>query len=372
MSGAEFGYQCRDCARSLALDQPVFRCGCGGLLDLAPFPVDLTAAARLEERSLFRYAAALPFRAGTAPWREVSMGEWLTPLVPLDPRRPEVLVKLDYAMPTLSFKDRGAAVLVTQAKAMGVRRIVQDSSGNAGASVAAYAARAGIGCEIYVPEATSARKIAQIAACGAAVKVVPGSREDTAAAALEAAGRPGAFYASHVYNPLFHQGVKTYVFELFEALGRMPETLFVPVGNGTLLLGVQLGLRDLGALGHIHRFPRVVAVQAEGCAPIHQAWTRGKVVVEPVPNEGTAAEGIAIAAPARGAQILAAIRELGGEVVVAPEAGIGPAKEALAARGFFVETTTAATYSAFLAAGGAAAFPGTVVLPLCGAGLKSL
>lgn len=279
-------------------------------------------------------------------------------------------------MPTLSFKDRGAAVLAAHARHIGARRIIQDSSGNAGAAVAAYAARAGIPCEIYVPSKTSRRKIAQIASYGADVKTVDGTREDTAAAALEAASRGDAFYASHVYNPLFFQGTKTYLYEIYEGFGgRLPEVLFVPVGNGTLLLGVFYGLKDLAALGLIGGFPRVVAVQAQGCAPIYAAWAGGAETVAPVVNQGTKAEGIAIAAPMRGAQILAALREMRAEVVLAPEAGIAPARKALAARGFFVEPTAAATYAAFLeweskstAAGHSA--PGTLVLPLCGAGLK--
>ena len=325
MKSMAFAYRCSACARDWGLDEPRFRCDCGGLLDLAPFAPRFSPR---EEASLFRYADALPYSEGSEPWRELSMGEGLTPLLRLDPADPGVLVKLDYAMPTLSFKDRGAVVVMAQAKAIGARRIVQDSSGNAGASVAAYAARAGLPCEIYLPASTSPRKIAQISAYGATVRAIPGSREDTAAAALEAASKGGAFYASHVYNPLFFQGTKTYLYEIYEALGgRLPEVLFVPLGNGTLFLGIHQGLRDL----------------------------------------------IAIAAPMRGAQILAAARELQAEIVLAPEAGIAPAKKALAARGLFVETTTAATFAAFEAwktGGGVVA--GRVVLPLCGAGLKSL
>lgn len=365
-----FHYLCRDCGRSFDPAANRFRCDCSGLLDLGPFPVRLGSAdLRREERSLFRYAAALPFGFNKATWRPVTLGEGLTPLVPLDPTDPTVMLKLDYAMPTLSFKDRGAVMVVAQAKAGGARRLVQDSSGNAGASVAAYAARAGIPCDIFVPAATSARKIAQIAAYGARVVAVPGSREDTAQAALQAASEGGCCYASHVYNPLFFQGTKTYLFEIFEALrGRLPEVLYLPLGNGTLVLGVYLGLKDLQAQGLITGYPKVVAVQAEGCAPIHRAHALGAARVDPVENRGTAAEGIAIAAPLRGAQVLAALRELDAEVVVAPETGLADAKAELAHHGLFVETTTAATWAAFRSR---PRVPGqTVVLPLCGAGLK--
>ncbi len=357
--------RCHACGTEFEPACERFRCDCGGLLDLAPFPVRW--APDPAERSLFRYAAALP--CDEACWRPLSLGEGLTPMVPFDPADPSVLLKLDYAMPTLSFKDRGAVLVVAQARALGARRLVQDSSGNAGAAVAAYAARAGLPCDIFVPAATSARKTAQIAAYGARVVAVPGSREDTARAALEAACRPGSRYASHVYDPMFFQGTKTYVYEIFEALdGRLPEQLYLPLGNGTLVLGVYLGLLDLRAQGHLRAFPKVVAVQAEGCAPILRAHAGGAARVAPVENRGTDAEGIAIAAPLRGTQILAALRELGAEVVVAPEAGLAAARAELAGRGFHVETTSAAAWAAFRAR---PRRPGqTVILPLCGAGLK--
>jgi threonine synthase len=305
------------------------------------------------------------------------MGEGLTPLVSLDPSNPDVLVKVDYAMPTLSFKDRGAAVLVAAAVTAGAKRLVQDSSGNAGASVAAYAARAGMACDIFVPASTSPRKVAQIEAYGAKATLVPGTREDTAAAALEAAtagARNGTtFYASHVYNPLFYQGTKTYVYEIWESLGgRLPDTLYLPLGNGTLVLGACTAVHDLERLGLLSRRPKLVAVQASGCAPVHKAYASGSTVVEPVVNMGTAAEGIAIAAPMRGSLVLTALRALGGEVVTAPEDGIHAARHALAARGFFVETTSAATFAAFFGRVSAGLDEGVVVLPLCGAGLKSL
>lgn len=374
-------YACPDCGRTWTLESLAFRCECGGLLDVAPF------VPRFEpdeaERSVFRYASSMPpfiggrRSAGTAPWRRITMGEGMTPLLPLDPAVPGLLVKVDYAMPTLSFKDRGAAVVVAAALAAGARRLIQDSSGNAGASIAAYAARAGLRCDVYVPDTTSPGKIAQIEAFGASSIRVPGGREATAAAALEAAeaGARGrsAMYASHVYNPLFYQGTKTYLFEVFEALGgRLPDTIYLPLGNGTLVLGVACGIDDLLKLGLIERPAHVVAVQAEGCAPIYKAWIEGAADVAPIVNAGTVAEGIAIAAPRRGGQVLAALRRLGGEVVLAPESGIKAAARAVAARGFHVETTGAATFAAAFARAAEGIDDGEAVVPLCGAGLKSL
>ncbi len=388
-------YRCPACGREFPADSYAFLCDCGGLLSVAPFAPDFPPSGdSAQELSIFRYAGALPPFSGHgadgrdlgAAWasavERVSLGEGGTPLVRLDPDSPGVLLKADYLMPTLSFKDRGAAVLVAAALAAGARKVVQDSSGNAGAAVAAYAARAGLECDIYVPATTSPGKLAQIEASGARCVRVPGSREDTAKAALEAAERGAAdrsaFYASHVYNPLFYEGTKTYVFEIYEALGRLPDTLYVPLGNGTLVLGAWRALKDLKALGLIERYPRLVAVQAERCAPVLAAWRRlagaaGAIAVEPVVNRGTEAEGIAIAAPKRGAEVVAALRELGGEVVAAPEEGLSPAKAELARRGLFVETTSAACLAAYRARhGGAGLDEGLVVLPLCGSGLKGL
>ncbi len=375
-------YVCPECGAHYPLESLAFRCSCGSLLDIAPFePRFPVTASGSGERSIFRYVEAMPplaadYPGWTAAWHQVSMGEGLTPLLPLDAAEADILVKVDYAMPTLSFKDRGAAVLVAVARAAGARRLVQDSSGNAGAAVAAYAARAGMGCDIFVPAGTSPRKVAQIEAYGARAVLVPGSREDTAAAALEAAetgARDGStFYASHVYNPFFYQGTKTYVYELYESLGgRLPDTLYIPLGNGTLVLGAYLAIGELITLGLVSRSPHIVAVQAAGCAPVFEAFEHGNTNVEAVTNIGTEAEGIAIAAPMRGSRVLAALRELGGEVVLAPEAGIAMAKHHVASRGFFIETTSAATFAAFFERKAAGVDEGLVVLPLCGAGLKS-
>ena len=364
-------FRCADCGREQAMHEGAFECSCGGLLDIAglddrfdPREIDSKA------HGIFRYRSLMP-SAVDAFWRQASMGEGLTGLVEIDAGR-RVSAKMDFAMPTLSFKDRGAAVLMASAKGFGVREVIQDSSGNAGNSVAAYSARLGIGCEIFVPESTSPNKVSQIRAYGAKVSLVPGTREDTAAEALSQA-RSGRYYASHVYNPLFYQGTKTYVYELWEqAGGKLPDVIALPVGNGTLLLGAYYGLLSLMDGGAIKEMPKVVAVQAERCAPVYEAYKGGMAVTSPVVNRGTAAEGIAIAAPRRGAGMLAAIRKLGGTVVTASEDSIGVYARKLAAAGIFVEPTSAATLAGLMSWMDETGFEGTSVVPMCGAGLKSL
>ena len=355
-----------------------WRCACGGLLDLVREPA---FPASLDGRvwSLWRYLEALPFADGDDVWKSVTLGEGMSPLVP-ERADDGVLLKLDFVMPTLSFKDRGAAVLMARAARLGVDRVVADSSGNAGTSIAAYAARAGIRADILVPAATSPKKIRQIEEHGATVHRVPGSREDTAAAAVDAVERGGSFYASHVYNPVFYEGTKTFAFEVWEQLGRrVPGTVVIPVGNGTLVLGAYYGFTLLHELGLADGVPRILAVQSERCAPLAAAFAEGGAAPATVATSETLAEGIAIAAPARGRQVLDAVRATGGTFVTAAEDAVLPARSALAARGVYVEPTTAATYAAWTASGDGShadhgaigdAAGGVTVLALCGAGLK--
>lgn len=367
----ELIYRCSACAREFSSLDLRFRCECDGLFELSDAPRRFDSSAiETSEPSLLRYRHALPpslhdFLVA------ISLGEGWTKTVPMTHGDSSVLVKMDHLMPTMSFKDRGAVVLVAAAKAAGAARIVQDSSGNAGHAVAVYAARAGIPCKIFVPARTSPKKIALIEAVQATVHVISGSREDAADATLAAAEEPDTFYASHVYNPLFYEGTKTYVFELFEQLdGILPDNFVVPVGNGTLLLGVARALSELRAAGLLQSTPRIVAVQAARCAPIATAFDAGRDTVEPTQNLGTAAEGIAIARPLRGVEILAALRAHQGCVLTADEAEIRARHAQLAAAGFHVEITTAATFAAFDAHRQALA--GTTVLPICGAGIKSM
>jgi threonine synthase len=374
---AEARLACAACGWAGPLAGLAWRCpNCRGVLDLAGTAAVMPGLAALRERapSLWRYREALP----VAEVAGLSMGEGMTPLLD-GPGRPGVAVKVDYLMPTGSFKDRGAVLLATLAARLGVAQMVADSSGNAGSAIAAYATRAGIGCDVYVPASTSAGKLAQLDAYGARVHRVAGTREDTAAAAAEAADEPGVFYASHVYNPVFLHGTKTYAFEIWEQLGgRLPEVLLLPVGNGTLVLGCYLGCRELLAAGLIDRLPRIVAIQAAGCAPLAAAMRSGAAAPgenRGVSGSGTVAEGIAIAQPARGAQILAAVRDTGGDIVTVTDDQTRAACAELARAGLYVEPTSGVCWAA-LRAGLAGPVPGPgpvpyLVAPLCGTGLKS-
>jgi threonine synthase len=331
------------------------------VLDLAEFQPTMPTLDTLRNRraTLWRYAEALPIPEPTA----LTMGEGMTPLVP-SPNRPDVQLKVDYLMPTGSLKDRGAVLLAALAQQLGVSRMVADSSGNAGTAVAAYAARGGIPCEVYVPATTSPGKVAQLRAYGATVHQIPGTREDTAAAAVVAADEPGTFYASHVHHPFFLHGTKTYVLELWEQLnGTLPDTLVLPVGNGTLVLGAHLGGLELLQQGLIKRLPRIIAVQAAGRAPLAREFHNQPST----PDTGTIAEGIAIAKPARGRQIVNAVRNTGGTIVTVTDDQIRAAHTDLAHNGLYVEPTSAVCWAAITDLPNT----GQAVVPLCGSGLKS-
>ncbi|MET7698487.1 pyridoxal-phosphate dependent enzyme [Streptomyces sp. NPDC005485] len=336
---------------------------CRGPLDLdfSPTPASLKSLAG-RVNSLWRYAECLPLAAPT-----VSLGEGRTPLVPL---RDGISAKLDFLMPTLSFKDRGAVLLAELALRLGPRRVIADSSGNAGTAIAAYCARAALPCTVYVPDGTSPKKLEQIGAHGAQQHIVDGDREATATAAREAADEEGTFYASHVFNPYFLHGTKTYVHELWEDLGgRLPDVIVVPVGNGTLLLGAALAVAELHTAGLIDRRPALYAVQAAAVAPLARAWDAGAGdLVGVTPMAPTFAEGIAIPRPPRARQILRAVRESGGTFLTVTEDQIRHAQRDLASRGLYVESTGVACWAAVREG---SLGERSAVVPLCGAGLKT-
>jgi threonine synthase len=290
------------------------------------------------------------------------MGEGNTPMLVA---APHLYLKLEFLSPTGSFKDRGAVALVAGAVEHGAERLIADSSGNAGSAIAAYATRAGLPCTVFVPESTSPGKVAQISGYGATVERVPGDRTASEEAAIAEVERTGATYASHVRDPMFLEGTKTFAFEVAEQLGRAPDSVLIPVGNGTLLLGAAQGFRELLAAGRIDRLPALIGLQSERCAPLVRAWGADLDTPAEIEAEETAAEGIAIPRPARGGEILAAVRESDGRMVSVPEAAIAPATRELARRGLLVEPTAAVVWAARDQA------IGTTVVPLCGSGLKN-
>lgn len=363
-------YRCHSCGITYNVTENVWKCICGGVLDLVKEKVTIDVD-KLQEKmpTMWRYINVMPFEKNSKVWKTITMGEGNTPLIVLDDSEPHTLVKVDYMMPTLSFKDRGAAVLIAKAKEFGVKSVIADSSGNAGTAIAAYAKRANIACDIFLGKGTSPKKIAQVKAHGASVREIAGTREDVAEAAQKAVNEEKKFYASHVYNPYFYEGTKTYAYEIWEQLKEAPDTLIIPVGNGTLLLGAYYGFKELMENQLINKMPRLVAIQAKNCAPLAQAFVKSETHAKPIEGNPTLAEGIAIAAPARSAQILEAIRATEGEILTVNEEEILEARALLAGKGFYVEPTTAANYAGYLKYNHLPSEK--IIIPLCGAGIKA-
>lgn len=360
--------RCTACQRTYPLETRTWRCECGGVFELdgaIPFSLD---GIQSSVTTMWRYHAMLPLPEGAEP---VSLGEGLTPLLPVQLYGSQVLCKLEFLAPSGSFKDRGTSVLVSMLAAMGVNEVVEDSSGNAAASLAAYCARAGIDARIFVPAHASAAKLAQIAVYGATVVPVEGPRENSALAAQEAAET--SYYASHNYNPLFLEGTKTFAYEAWEQLGRAaPDNVILPLGNGSLLMGTYQGFEGLRAAGLVDRLPRVFAVQAAACAPFYDAFRRGLDGPQSVTPRETIAEGICIAKPSRGEAVLNAIRATDGAVVVVDDAEIRSARAVLARVGLYVEPTSATVAAAIVKLNKVIDPQQSTVMALTGSGLKSV
>ena len=315
-------------------------------------------------RSIWRYAAALPF----VPNAPITMGEGCTPLIEAPLAGTTALLKCEWFMPTGSFKDRGASIMLSLLRAQGITRVLEDSSGNGGAAISAYAARGGMRAKIMVPASTSPAKTVQSRAAGAEIELVPGTRQDCADAAEREAAN--IFYASHNWHPFFLHGTKTLAYELWEDLGfTAPDNVIVPCGAGSNVLGCMIGFSELLRAGQIARLPRIFAAQPAHCGPI----ARQALGLPPIEAMPTIAEGTAIAKPLRARECVDAMRASGGGAVLLEEAEIQEAALCLARAGIYVEPTCAQAAAAFgklLAAGQIAAHERNVVV-LTGTGLKA-
>jgi threonine synthase len=351
-----------------ALDQARWCADNGNYLNLGPAPGLKRADIDRDRYSVWRYARALLVSERDA----VSLGEGWTPLLPCEWEGVSVLMKLEFLMPTGSFKDRGMTVMVSYLKSRGIGHVLEDSSGNAGASLSAYAAAAGMRCRILVPETASYPKIAQIAACGADVVTIRGSRQDVAEAAIRMSHE--IFYASHNWQPFFVEGTKTIAYELWEQLGfRAPDAVIVPLGYGSNILGCERGFAELKRNGEIEKLPRLFGVQAANCAPYFAAFRAGAETLVPTGVTPTIAEGIASSRPTRVREVLSAVRRSRGAIVAVSEEEIVAALAVLARQGLYVEPTSAAAAAGLtqLIHTGAIREGETTVLVLTGSGLKA-
>jgi threonine synthase len=335
-----------------------------------------TLAAR-HEGGFWRYRELLPVRRDE---NVVSLGEVATPLVDLPAlaaaagaRR--LTVKDEGRLPTGSFKARGLALAVSMAKELGVTRMAMPTNGNAGAALAAYATRAGIEAYVFCPADTPEINVREIALAGAHVTLVDGLINDCGRRVGEGRERMGWFDASTLKEPYRIEGKKTMGYELAEQLGwRLPDVIFYPTGGGTGLIGMWKAFAELEALGWIGaQRPRMVAVQAAGCAPIVRAWQQGAEHAEAWRDAHTIAAGIRVPAAIGDFLILRAVRESGGFAIAVDDAGIAAALVEVSRReGLLLCPEGAATYAAWKAAlaSGQVGAHETAVLFNCASGLK--
>ncbi|QLG49133.1 threonine synthase [Natrinema halophilum] len=299
--------------------------------------------------------------------------------------------KLEYVFPTGSFKDRGATTTLSRAVEIGVEKVIEDSSGNAGASIATYAAHAGLEADIFVPADVKQSKLMTIQRADARPVRIDGTRADVAAACHEAVEGEAddehgstangtvpkqtgeGWYASHAWNPAFLAGTMTFAFEVAAQQGwSVPDAVVLPIGQGTLFLGAYRGFSLLNEAGIVDGMPRLLGAQAAGYAPIVEAL--GGETTDEDGNGTTIADGIQISDPARKDEILAAIEETNGDVIALGGDPIETALDRLHRNGFYVEPSCAVAPAALeqFREDEVLAADADVVVPLTGSGLKTL
>ncbi|MFC4542785.1 pyridoxal-phosphate dependent enzyme [Halosolutus amylolyticus] len=377
---------CPDCGTvyEAGPDEP-WRCGCGHALEFTEHPLpegEPLPLSRLDTTDgLWTFFEFLPIE------QHVTFFEGFTPMV--DAPEWNADFKLEYVFPTGSFKDRGATTTLSRAVELGVEKVIEDSSGNAGAAIATYAARAGIDADIYVPADVKQSKLMMIQRADARPVRIEGSRQDVTDACIDAVEGDGedgdgdtddvpwqtgeGWYASHAWNPAFYAGTMTFAFEVAAQRGwTVPDALVLPIGHGTLFLGAYRGFSLLNEAGIVDGMPRLLGAQATGYAPIVDAL--GGDTTDAEGNGTTIADGIKIAAPAREDEILDAIAATNGDAIAVGPDPMETALDRLHRGGFYVEPTCAAAPAALrqYRERGTIGEDEDVVVPLTGTGLKTL
>ncbi|MBI2966160.1 MAG: pyridoxal-phosphate dependent enzyme [Chloroflexi bacterium] len=358
--GAAFDFRCIGCGSAHPASILALESACCRL----PFRVEYSTPPSSE-------APRLPLATGST---RVTLGEGRTPLVEIKKTAAalglgRLWAKLEFQSATGSFKDRGSAVLASAAIEAGVAEFVEDSSGNAGASIAAYAAAAGLKAHVFVPASAARGKLDQISIFGAALHPVEGPRQAATEAARKFATDRALPYLSHNLSPYFSEGMKSFAYEIAGSAAAGSEHVIVPVGNGSLLVGAFRGFEELGMAGGRAVLPRLHAVQAMGVRPIVLALA-GAPASEPMP---TIANGIAVSRPPRLKQVVDAVRASDGSgVAVGDEAILAWQRRLAATEGIFCEATSAAVLAGLetLIYRGTIGRGAEVLVPITGSGLK--
>lgn len=301
-------FYCEKCKKIYPINSLSYRCSCGGLF-------------RLYKESSDKFS------------EDISIGEFITPLLPISFGKQEFLLKMENLNPTGSFKARGAKTLINILQKNGIKHIIEDSSGNAASAIAAYAAAAKLQCTAFIPENVSKNKLKQIETYGAQIRLVVGNRDTAASSAQKEAQKNNTYYASHVYNPLFFEGIKSLAYEIYHQLNdHVPEYIVLPVGNGTMLLGLYYGFEEIG------RLPKFIAIQSENCCPLYDAFKKKRKASK---ISYTIADSIRVEKPMRLNEMLMAINRSKGEVITISEENILEAQHIMGRKGIFIEPTAA-------------------------------
>ena len=366
--------RCNECQNYHAVDMKTLGCEkCGAPLDVE-YIGDGAEQSGIRPPGWTGASIPLPVHMSDA---FVTLGEGDTPCIQLTNLSKglgltSLFAKLEFMNPTGSFKDRGTSIMLSVAREQGVREIVEDSSGNAGASVSAYAAKAGIKAHIFAPATAPEAKLQQIKVYGAQTHAVEGSREDTARAAVDYCAERDLVYASHNLSPFFIEGTKMFAYELFQQFGEgIPNDIVMPVGNGSLFIGAWKGFQELRQAGLLAKTPRMHAVQASAVMPLAAAYEGVEWRREP--GSSTIAGGISVADPPRLKQCLRVLRESGGVALAVDDDAIRVWHRRLAeAEGIYAEPTSAAAFAGLerLAAEVRIAKDETVLVVVTGFGLK--
>jgi len=374
------GLECTECHSFFPDEKPLGRCpNCHGLLDTVLDESVLSNYSRRDvqdnAQSMWKFHMFLPVRAGTIP---VTAGEGDTPLrlVKSYPRLRKIWVKDETRNPTGTFKDRGASLAVARLSQLRVRKLVLASEGNAGCSFALYSQMVGMGCHIFLPKDANHAKVELSRKLCAQVTKVQGTISDAGRQATKLAEKTGAYNASTFVTPFRHDGKGTMALEICQQRRwESPDYILYPVGGGVGLVGMWKMFKILQRVGWIRKTPRIIAVQPRGCAPVVDAYNRGRMDVAEWKSPETIAKGLKIPKPLAGSWILRCLRESRGIALKVSEVEIHKAMLNVAKRdGLLVEPSSAVAFAAIpkLHTTGAIDTKDSVVVIATGSGLKTL
>ncbi len=369
------GFRCFRCGRKHKPHEierlPIPRCECGSAVDAE---YDYKSIQKIILRDEFmrtppthwKYWAFMPVKDLS---KKIAMGEGGTPL--LENKRlgkGRLLIKYEAANPTGSFKDRGSSLEITKALEFRKRKVALASTGNMGASVAAYAAFAGLECTVFIPDIVGREKITQIKAYGAETVTVEGDYSSAMRQAEEYVLSHGDSFLTGDY-PWRSEGTKTVGFEIADQLyWHVPDYVVVPIGNGTLIWSIYEAFRELALVGITDIIPKMIGVQVENCAPVVYALENNLNEITPIQDPNTIATAIACGDPIDGLAALKAIRDSGGFALRVSDGEALSARNMLAKNGIFVEPSGAVAYAGFMKE----ELAGTVVCIATGHGLKDM